>query len=151
VTPRDVSPRRSLTVTLAVLVVGSLLLLAGDVASVGWVALAGMAAVIATTGLLRRLVGGVLALLGLAAATTQGWNLLSVAGGLCVLGAGVAVVVLAPRWRGLSRKYDRTAGSAVAATASPTELWQAMDQGHDLTAGTDSPEEAGGSTDRGSG
>jgi hypothetical protein len=119
------------------------------------VGLAGTGAVPATRGLLRRLVGVVLALaglgLGLAAGAglrlgtvgaPAGWPALCLLGGLLLLTGGGTTVLSGHRWPAMGARYERRRAqrSGGAATASgqgrgATEVWDALDRGEDPTLG----------------
>jgi hypothetical protein len=134
--------RRDLAGCLLLLATGAVLVLVGGQASLGWVALAGVAAVVATSGALRRTVGGLLlvvgvgaVLVGLADVGDSRWPWLVALGGVCVLVAGGWVVLASPRWAGLSRRYEASTRpvSATATDAEPLDLWRALDRGEDPT------------------
>jgi uncharacterized membrane protein (TIGR02234 family) len=124
------------------------------------VALAGTGALLATRGVARRVLGGLLALAGLgvavgaivgragldvgaagAGATT--WPVLCVAGGLIIVVGGVTAARLGHRWPTMSARYDRkpVARAPVRPVASDPELapadhraaWEALDRGDDPT------------------
>lgn len=135
------------------------------VRALGYLALAGVVAVPASRGLVRRAVGVVLALAGAVVAARSvtaspagpadivlhrsGWPWLAVAGGLVVVAAGALTAVLGPRWRDLSSRYDAPGARPGAGTAPATEadagaadetaqqaaLWDALDRGDDPTLG----------------
>jgi hypothetical protein len=134
---RVLSRDRGTAVGLLVLGAG-LLLLAGWLAprppgatALALVAGAGAAAVLAAQGWTRRLVGGLLTVLGGAAValgvTTPSWP--ATAGGLLVVVGGGWVVWRGPRWTRMSARYDRQ----TAVTDSPHALWDALDRGEDPT------------------
>lgn len=123
----------------------------------GWAALAGALALLATRGRWRQAVGVLLSGLGLAAVAGGYWGsaqpdagthwpLLAVAGGLVVAGQGVAVVVRSRRWPAMGARYerggraarpepDRPAGPGSQGKPARTEeMWQALDRGEDPTA-----------------
>jgi len=140
--------RRGLFSVVLLLVAGALLLLAASSQAFGWVALAGVAGVVASSGMVRRMVGVVLVLVGAAAASMFLWSaapeavdelrwawLGSVGGGLVAL-AGCLTIVFAHRWTGLSRKYDR---STAPSSSAPLDLWRALDRGEDPTEGSAPP------------
>ena len=134
-----VTGRRGLPTSLALLAFGAALLLLGGSKAIGWVALAGVPAVIATVGAVRRWVGAVLAVMGLAVATTgvggaggddtrRIWA--SIVGGVAVALAGCLVFLFASRWRGMSARYDRDAAPG---KLTSLDLWRALDRGEDPT------------------
>jgi uncharacterized membrane protein (TIGR02234 family) len=124
--------------------------------------LAGIAGILATKGLWRRTIGGIVALAGLAAALSAqsatgsaGWHdVVTVTAGasltltathsvwpwVAVLAAalmcvgGALVAAFGGRWPGWSSRYD--APSAQRETREPTahDLWDALDRGEDPTA-----------------
>ena len=133
--------------------------LGGIVGSVALLALAGAAALVATRGLARRVVGAVLVVAGAAAVvalalTTPGrvrdsesvqplvatgtvvavsgrtlWPLLHVAGGVLVTAAGALVLRRGARWPALGAQYD-----VPSRRSSPTaDQWAALDRGEDPT------------------
>ncbi|GII26664.1 Trp biosynthesis-associated membrane protein [Planotetraspora mira] len=73
------------------------------------------------------------------------WPLLSIAGGLVLVAAGVVAVVGSARWPGMSSRYDRadggsrTGSSGERRSARPRKvtgeraLWEALDEGADPT------------------
>ena len=119
------------------------------------VALAGGGAMLATRGLLRRLLGGLLLVIGTAlvaggsvAATNPDvdrlWPLLCVLGGLAVAAAGAATAARGHRWPAMGARYERAAGTPPPAVSSRPErveaagtrdAWDALDRGEDPTAG----------------
>jgi hypothetical protein len=126
------------------------------------VGLAGAGAVLATRGAARRLLGGLLLLVGLgiaaggayaAVAVERGTAgiagpLLSVTGGLSLAGGGLLTALRGHRWPGLGARYqsphragapapgghDTPAARRVAGRAT-SEAWDALDRGEDPTAG----------------
>lgn len=117
-------------------------------------ALAGVVAVLATKGVGRRLMGGLLALCGLAAAVaswrateastvldrlrqgagaltwdTTAWPYIAVTGALIVAGAGVVAIVRGGRWSAMSGRYERQTPAM-----DDRSLWDALDRGDDPTA-----------------
>lgn len=112
---------------------------------VALLALAGVAGVVATGGLLRRVVGGLLALAGVAVAVsaaaapfvatgTTAAPLLAVLGGALVGAAGLVVLL---RERSLPRLGARYAapGARPAPSDPDRAAWQDLDAGRDPTAG----------------
>jgi hypothetical protein len=125
---------------------------APSLTGVALLALAGVAGVLATGGLARRLVGGLLAAAGaaqtvaaLAALGAAGTPapLLAVAGGLLLLAAGVLVALREPWLPRLGARYAAP-GAPKRRQADPDRAaWEALDAGEDPTAGP------GGGTDDG--
>lgn len=118
------------------------------------VALAGGGAVLATRGRIRRLFGGLLALLGLAVAAGGGYGLAADFGGevsrqwpaCCLLGGlaaaagGLLTALRGGGWPGMGARYERPApGAAVPAGTGPAvgrgtrDAWDALDRGEDPT------------------
>jgi hypothetical protein len=120
------------------------------------VGLAGAGAVLATRGRLRRLLGGLLFLLGLAVAVGGGyglvapfdgevsrrWPALCVVGGLLAAAGGALTGLRGQRWPAMGARYERSARSVDAAAAAAggpvegrrtTEVWDALDRGEDPT------------------
>ncbi|WP_327034663.1 Trp biosynthesis-associated membrane protein [Micromonospora ureilytica] len=127
------------------------------------VTLAGGGAVLATRGRLRRVLGVLLGVLGLAVAAGGGYGLVADVGGvvsrqwpaLCLLGGLLAAVggwwtaVRGGDWPAMGARYERparTAPEAASAQSDPggpptplagrrtTEAWDALDRGEDPTA-----------------
>ncbi|GGK23069.1 membrane protein [Pilimelia terevasa] len=120
------------------------------------VALAGAGALVAVPGLLRRVVGGVLVLIGVGfvagptTAVTEGagplWPVVVAACGAVVTACGVLAIREAGRWPGLGARYARDDGPAGAGTptgdtrpgdsrggAGDAAAWRALDRGEDPT------------------
>ncbi|XBP96580.1 Trp biosynthesis-associated membrane protein [Micromonospora sp. CCTCC AA 2012012] len=118
------------------------------------VALAGGGAVLATRGRVRRLLGGLLTLLGLAVAAGGGYGLTADFGGqvsrqwpaLCLLGGlvaaagGLLTALRGGGWPAMGARYERPAATAEQpATAGPAvgrgtrDAWDALDRGEDPT------------------
>ena len=114
------------------------------------VGLAGAGAVLATRGLLRRLVGALLLAVGVAtvggaglALTGSGsvavgpaWPLLCLGGGLLTAAGGALTVAGGHRWPTMGARYDRRAtrrNGRAGATATAVEVWDALDRGEDPT------------------
>jgi hypothetical protein len=124
------------------------------------VGLAGAGAVLATRGVVRRLLGALLLLLGLGIAAGGGYAaivvdrgmagpagpLLAVLGGLTAAGGGAVTALSGHRWPGLGARYEsphragppapgdgdrRTAARVEGRTTS--EAWDALDRGEDPT------------------
>ncbi|PZG22741.1 Trp biosynthesis protein [Micromonospora craterilacus] len=116
------------------------------------VGLAGGGAVLATGGWLRRVLGGLLALLGLALAAGGGyglvaeigdqvsrqWPALTLVGGLIAAAGGLFTAVRGKRWPAMSARYERRSRQPVE-TAGPiqgagtVDAWDALDRGEDPT------------------
>lgn len=103
-------------------------------------ALAAIAAVIALGGLARRVVGGLVAALGLVpplialAERPLLWgHALGVTGGALMVAAGTLLVVRGHRMPRLGSKY-RTPKAANESTESEPDLWRALSEGDDPTA-----------------
>jgi uncharacterized membrane protein (TIGR02234 family) len=121
--------------------------------------LAGVVAVLATKGMGRRAVGGLLALCGAGAAwgtwaaldgaTVTGWvsehnalrgalpwdlvpiwPILSGAGAVLMIAGGVLAILRGGRWAGMSARYER---SPAAPPDDGKALWDALDRGDDPT------------------
>jgi hypothetical protein len=117
------------------------------------VALAGTGALLATKGLARRVLGGLLTLTGagivagaiLARAGLDGgsalWPVASVLGGLAIVAGGLLAARHGHRWAAMSARYERAPARAVVRRES-SELepadnraaWDALDRGDDPTA-----------------
>jgi uncharacterized membrane protein (TIGR02234 family) len=133
---------------------------APSLTAVGISLLALAAAVLAASGVMRRIVGAVIvivagATIGVAAtapgdvssalqrrevgptgfavhASANGWWIVALLGGLLALAAGVMTVFGSKRWSRMSEKYD--APSAPRPTKDPaTVAWEALDRGEDPT------------------
>ncbi|MER5702922.1 Trp biosynthesis-associated membrane protein [Micromonospora sp. NPDC002296] len=122
------------------------------------VGLAGGGAVLATRGVLRRLIGVLLLALGVAVAAGGGyglvaafdgevsrqWPALCLAGGLLAGAGGALTALRGAGWPAMGARYDRPA-RRVAVDPGPaagpvtgrrtTEAWDALDRGEDPTAG----------------
>ena len=125
--------------------------LAPAAAAMPIVGFAGIAGVIGSRGVLRRIVGALLAIAG-GVLTWAGWQAavslqvgttlgrdgaevvevatrfpwLTAAAGLVLIGGGLAVVVLGHRWPSLGAKYERSA-------QQPRDAWDSLDRGIDPT------------------
>ncbi|MEU4678132.1 Trp biosynthesis-associated membrane protein [Micromonospora sp. NPDC023737] len=119
------------------------------------VGLAGGGAVLATRGRVRQLLGGLLALLGLAVAIGGGyglvagfegavsrqWPALCLVGGLLAGAGGLLTALRGRAWPAMGARYERPArgGPAPSGPAGPvtgrrtTEAWDALDRGEDPT------------------
>lgn len=117
--------------------------------ALGLVALAGVVAVPATRGVLRRIAGGALALAGVGAGVATAlaepgsavsdahpdasvgvglWWALSLFGALCLVVAGVAIIWRCGRWPAMGSRYE-----APGATRRD-DAWAMLDRGEDPTA-----------------
>jgi hypothetical protein len=121
------------------------------VAGLAVVALAGAGALLATRGVVRRVLGGVLVLTGLAVAAgtiaaraglaggSLVWPVAGVAGGLVVAAGGLIAARSGHRWPAMGARYERTTAPAAAARAAEPDdtraAWDALDQGVDPTDG----------------
>jgi len=112
----------------------------------GWLALTGVAAVLATRSWLRSVVGAVLLLAGalslyVVAADSNSdaptaWRWVAIVGCLAVFAAALLVVITGHRWPSLSRRYDgdgRGERDAAVSTSEPLQMWRALDRGDDPT------------------
>jgi uncharacterized membrane protein (TIGR02234 family) len=124
------------------------------------VALAGAGALLATRGLARRLLGGLLTVvgLGIAAGAVAGragldvgaagagatlWPVVCVLGGLLVVLGGLSAVRSGHDWPAMGARYERRAAAGSAADADQADVdqrvdtraaWDALDRGDDPTA-----------------
>ncbi|MEG3637201.1 Trp biosynthesis-associated membrane protein [Micromonospora palythoicola] len=116
------------------------------------VGLAGGGAVLATRGRPRRVLGGLLTLLGLAVAAGGGyglvgdlgdpvtwqWPALTLLGGLLAAVGGSSTMLRGHRWPAMGARYERRT-SRPAGTSGPiggagtVEAWEALDRGEDPT------------------
>ncbi|GIJ77729.1 trp region conserved hypothetical membrane protein [Micromonospora phaseoli] len=122
------------------------------------VGLAGGGALLATRGRLRRVLGGLLTLLGLALAAGGGYGLVADLGGqvtrllpaLCLLGGllvaagGLLTAARGQRWPAMGARYERGSASVrrpvgPIAGAGTVEAWDALDRGEDPTARGEDP------------
>lgn len=120
--------------------------LSGTGTAAGVLGLAGLAAVPAVRGVVRRIVAALLVLAGVAATIVAlqhagsapaglratGWPEVSAVGGLLLAAAGVQCLVRGRAWPGLSRRHDAPALRAPS-RSGPTGLWDALDRGEDPT------------------
>ncbi|MEV0806713.1 Trp biosynthesis-associated membrane protein [Micromonospora sp. NPDC050200] len=119
------------------------------------VGLAGGGAVLATRGKVRRLLGGLLALLGAAVAAGGGYGSVATFGGevsrqwpaLCLLGGvlaalgGALTAARGQRWPAMGARYERRSGAGAPSGADghpatergTREAWDALDRGEDPT------------------
>ena len=110
--------------------------------ALGWVALAGAGALLATRGLVRAAVGVLLLLSGfglavgalsrLGVGASPGWPLVTAAGGLVVAGAGALTVARGRDWPGMAARYDRPTRPS-GAPQGEAQIWDALDRGEDPT------------------
>lgn len=127
----------------------------GDLAAwlpaVGWVALAGAGALVATRGRVRQVVGVLLALAGLGAVLgvsvagrqavgdggTLGWPVVALVSAVAVLAIGVLTVGRAAHWPAMGARYERGRARreqpGTGAERSSEQMWQALDRGEDPT------------------
>ncbi|MFE9689983.1 Trp biosynthesis-associated membrane protein [Micromonospora sp. NPDC005806] len=124
------------------------------VSALALVGLAGGGAVLATRGRVRRLLGGLLTLVGLAVAAGAGygltapfeggvsrqWPALVLAGGLVAAAGGALTALRGGGWPAMGARYERPARSAApAGTDRPAvergtrDAWEALDRGEDPT------------------
>ena len=112
----------------------------------GWLALTGVAGVLATRKWLRSVVGAVLLVVGaltlyVVAADSLSeaplaWRWVAIAGSVAVIAAALLVVTTGHRWPSLSRRYDGDSGGerdSTASAAEPLQMWRALDRGDDPT------------------
>ncbi|GAA0219791.1 Trp biosynthesis-associated membrane protein [Cryptosporangium japonicum] len=112
------------------------------------VGIAGGLALLATRGRGRFAVACLVALAGAGAVagglrglfgdSTVGWPLLSVAGGVLVLGAGAFALARGRHWAAMGARYDapgarEKAHATTGPDAPPTAIWDALDRGDDPT------------------
>ncbi|MEU8261355.1 Trp biosynthesis-associated membrane protein [Micromonospora sp. NPDC048999] len=122
------------------------------VSALALVGLAGGGAVLATRGRVRRLLGGLLTLVGLAVAAGGGygltaalagagrqWPALVLVGGLIAAGGGVLTGLRGDGWPAMGARYERRARPSVRADERPAvergtrDAWEALDRGEDPT------------------
>jgi hypothetical protein len=108
--------------------------------------IAGAGGLLATRAAVRRAVGVLLLLIGLAIAGGAGhaaalrdgvdeaWPVLCAIGGLAVAAAGAAALARGQRWPAMGARYERPAGRSGERPATPTGAWDALDRGEDPTA-----------------
>ena len=152
----------------------SVTLTGGDLApalnGLGLAGLAGLAGVIATRGVARVVVGGLIVVIGAGSVlssvgATAGdrvlaelrdrmslaegaavhaqptmWWLVAVAGGVLLAAAGAFTVVRGRRWPGMSSRYDAPGAAAERPEPATGNLWDSLDSGADPT--VDPAEEA---------
>ena len=131
--------------------------MAPSLTGVALLALAGVAGVLATGGLARRLVGGLLASAGavqaVAALLALGGAgppapLLAVAGGAVLLAVGALAALREPRLPRFGARYA-AAGDRRAPRDPDRAAWEALDAGEDPTAGPGGGTGEGGAKGRG--
>ncbi|MEU2610866.1 Trp biosynthesis-associated membrane protein [Micromonospora sp. NPDC007271] len=121
------------------------------VSALALVGLAGGGAVLATRGRLRRLLGGLLTLVGLAVAAGGGygltaavgggvgrqWPALVLVGGLFAAAGGVFTALRGDGWPAMGARYERSARPAdtgrPAVERGTRDAWEALDRGEDPT------------------
>lgn len=121
------SGRRGLSTACGLLVAGGVCLFLDDLGSLGLLALAGVAGLLATHGILRRIVGAVLATAGIGSAAV-GWPGVGVVGGALVVAAGIITAVASASWPALGSRYADRSGRT-----GPADPWTALDHGDDPT------------------
>lgn len=125
-----VTPSRSRTVSGASV--------APAAAAAAWIALAGIAGLVATRSWGRTLVGLVLVLAAVAGilsalrAWTAPWAPVAIVGLVCPLVAGLLAIIHGRRWPVLGSRYERQAEPRQEADERAT--WDALDRGEDPTA-----------------
>ncbi|NEA27061.1 Trp biosynthesis-associated membrane protein, partial [Actinomadura bangladeshensis] len=65
------------------------------------------------------------------------WWIVSVAGGVLLVAAGLLTAVRGSRWPGMSSRYERAGAGAPArepAVDDPSAMWRSLDRGEDPTA-----------------
>jgi hypothetical protein len=109
----------------------------GWLPALGFVALAGAGALVATRGWVRVAVGVLLTALGLTAAWTGArgldgglWPATCAAAGVALAAVGVLTARRGRSWPGLGTRYERTTSAAPETTE---DLWEAIDRGEDPT------------------
>ena len=109
--------------------------------TVGWLLFASVAAVFASSGWVRRLVGLVIAVTSLATGVALAVSLVAepalwagVGLGACflALASGGAIAALGSRWPGWAARFDAGGG---ASSSTPLDQWRALDRGEDPTSG----------------
>ncbi|HEX6970098.1 MAG TPA: Trp biosynthesis-associated membrane protein [Micromonosporaceae bacterium] len=110
------------------------------------VALAGAGAVLATRGVVRRGVGGVILAVGASAAAagvwgatlpqagaSRLWPVLCGLGGLLTAGGGWLVAVRGRDWPSMGDRYERPVAGVAAGERTTAVVWDALDRGEDPT------------------
>jgi hypothetical protein len=90
------------------------------------VVLAAVGALVATKGWLRRAIAVVVIGLGVYAAVNG--SIMAILAGLLIVAGGVVALVTCPKWPVMGSRYER------ASKTDDTDLWSAIDRGHDPTA-----------------
>jgi hypothetical protein len=115
------------------------------VAGLAVVALAGAGALLATRGVVRRVLGVLLVVtgLGVAAGTIAGraglaggsiaWPVAGAVGGAIIAGGGLIAARSGHRWPVMSARYDRTPATTAPEPADTRATWDALDHGVDPT------------------
>ncbi|MFI7214464.1 Trp biosynthesis-associated membrane protein [Micromonospora maritima] len=123
------------------------------VSALAWVGLAGGGALLATGGRLRRLLGALLAGIGLAVAVGGGvgltgagvsrhWPALVLAGGLALAAGGAFAALRGAGWPAMGARYERRAATSSvvpggtdrpAVERGTRDAWDALDRGEDPT------------------
>ncbi|MEU1968735.1 Trp biosynthesis-associated membrane protein [Micromonospora sediminicola] len=123
------------------------------VSALAWVGLAGGGALLATGGRLRRVLGALLAGIGLAVALGGGiglaepgvsrhWPALVLAGGLALAAGGAFAALRGGGWPAMGARYERRAAASSAAPGGAErpavergarDAWDALDRGEDPT------------------
>ncbi|GAA3760997.1 Trp biosynthesis-associated membrane protein [Micromonospora maritima] len=123
------------------------------VSALAWVGLAGGGALLATGGRLRRLLGALLAGIGLAVAVGGGvglttadvsrhWPALVLAGGLALAAGGAFAALRGAGWPAMGARYERRAATSAAVPGGADrpavergtrDAWDALDRGEDPT------------------
>ncbi|MFE9958702.1 Trp biosynthesis-associated membrane protein [Micromonospora sp. NPDC005299] len=122
------------------------------VSALALVGLAGAGAVLATRGRVRRLLGGLLALIGLGVAAGGGygltesgvsrqWPALVLAGGLVLVAGGLFTALRGGDWPAMGARYERRAERPAgpagedrpAVERGTRDAWEALDRGEDPT------------------
>nr|WP_240955506.1 Trp biosynthesis-associated membrane protein [Micromonospora sp. HNM0581] len=117
------------------------------------VGLAGGGAVLATRGRVRRVLGGLLVILGLTLAAgggygllgnlgdlvTWAWPALVLLGGILTAAGGALTLLRGHRWPAMGTRYERrpaqsAGGGGPIVGAGTVEAWEALDRGEDPTA-----------------
>ncbi|HEX7305743.1 Trp biosynthesis-associated membrane protein [Lentzea sp.] len=104
---------------------------------VALLSLASVAAVVALSGVVRRVLGALLVVVGVAAAFTGHW--LAVAGGVLVVLAGALLAVLGARMPKIG-----VGGQKTRARDPEADMWRALERGDDPTDGPADDADPGG-------
>ncbi len=138
------SGRRGLTVVALLLAAGGVLLFIGGGRGLGLLAIAGLVAIIATTGIVRTVVGSAMVLVGSVAAflvltdatstATDSKRVAAAVGALAIAVAGLLVVAFGRQWPGSGGRYERDRAADVPTKPKTTlDQWRALDRGEDPT------------------